>query len=108
MIKSVKDIDCPEACVSCNSENTRRTIARTQSFSGANDWTTAHYSPALGRVVRSNLEARRLAKERGLVEVGTEPVERIHSHYDKARAEKADKNYRDIVESVTNLGEISA
>jgi hypothetical protein len=106
VIKSVKDIDCPETC-GCGSPNTERTISTKQSFFGANDWDTAHYSPAFGRVVKNNAEARRLAKERGLVEIGTESVERIHSHYDTARQEKAERNYADVVKSLTNLGEIA-
>ena len=106
MTKSVKDIDHPESCV-CGSPNTERIISTRQFFYGASDWDKSHYSPALGRVVRNNLEARRLAKERGLVEVGNEPVERIHSHYDKGRAEKAERNYQDIVDDALNLGEVS-
>ena len=106
VIKSVKEINSPEHCEKCNAVAVR-TIATSQAFFGANDWDTAHYSPAFGKVVKNNLEARRLAKERGYVEIGNEPVESIHSHYDKAREQKADKRYQDVVDSLTNLGEIA-
>ena len=107
MVKSLKDYDRPETCV-CNSTDTTRVIPRTQAFSkiAASDWNSRQYNPAFGKAV-SNLEAKRLAKEKGWVEVGNEPVEKIHSHYDKAREEKKERGYQDIVDSLTNLGEIA-
>jgi hypothetical protein len=92
----------------CGSQNTVRTIAVSQAFSktAAGDWNSAHYSPALGKVVKSNAEARRLAKERGMVEVGNESLEKIHKKYDTERQVKAEKGWDDITRSLTNLGEI--
>jgi hypothetical protein len=107
VIKSVRDLDQPETCV-CGSTNTERTIAVSQAFSkmAAGDWNSAHYSPALGKVVKNNAEARRLAKERGMIEVGTESVEKIHAKYDTERQKKAEQGWDDITRSLTNLGEI--
>jgi len=97
-----------EFCSKCGSV-ARRTIAVNQSFSklAASDWNTAHYSPALGKVVKSNREARRLAKAQGMVEVGTEPVEKIHSHYDTQREKKSEQRYEDAIREVRDLGEIA-
>lgn len=106
VIKSVKDIDNQEMCEKCGSP-AERYIASSQAFFGANDWDTAHYSQALGRVVKNNAEARRLAKERGMIEIGNEPVEKIHKKYDSEREEKAERSYSDVVSSLRNLGEVS-
>lgn len=106
VIKSVKEYDNPEHCEKCQGVG-RRVLSAKVGIHGASDWDTAHYSPAFGKVVKNNLEARRLAKERGWVEVGNENVERIHSHYDKQKEEKQERGYQDIVDSLTNLGEIA-
>lgn len=105
VIKSVREIDSPEHCEKCGGVS-ERTIATTQAFFGANDWDTAHYSPALGKVVKNNAEARRLAKARGMIEIGDEPVEKIHKKYDQEREQKAERAYSDVVASLTNLGEV--
>ena len=104
VIKSYKDIENPEACEKCEKCATRY-IALSQSFSGEADWDTAHYSQALGKVVRNNADARKQAKAAGMEEMGTEPVDKIHKHYDKMRADKAQASYDSIN---TNLGEIKS
>ena len=102
VIKSYRDIENPENCPDCGNEGERR-IARSQSFSGANDWDTAHYNPAMGKVFKNNAEARREAKRRGLEEIGNEPLDKIHKKYDTERDQKAKKSWDDIN---SNLGEI--
>lgn len=107
VIKSVRAIDEPEHCEKCQTQAERR-IARTQSFSGASDWDTAHYSPAFGRVVRSNKEARMLAKERGLIEVGNEDPHKIDKKFDTERQKKSEERWTETVRSLTSLGEINS
>lgn len=91
IIKSVRDIDLEEKCPTC-SLVAMRTIAKRQSFAGATDWDTRHYSPALGRVVKSNAEARKIAKERGLIEIGNEDPDKMHKTFAAEREKKADRN----------------
>jgi putative FmdB family regulatory protein len=105
VIKSVKFIDDPETCEKCNA-SAERYISSRQSFYGASDWDNAHFSPVLGEVVRNNAEVRRKAKERGLIEVGNEPVEKINSHFDKMRQKKSEQEYKQILD--TSLGEINS
>ena len=96
VIKSYRDIDNPESCPDCGSLESNRTIAVSQSFSGESDWDTAHYSPALGKVVKNYAEERAEAKRLGLTEVGTEPLDKIHKKFDNDRAEKLQSAYDSI------------
>ena len=80
--KRVSQIDELEHCPQCDGEITQRLIAKQQSFSGADQWDCMAYDHAFGQVVKNNAHRRRLAKERGLEEVGTEPPEKIHKHYE--------------------------
>jgi hypothetical protein len=74
-------------------------------FTGAADWDTAHYNPALGKVVKSYADGRKEAKRRGMTEIGNEPVENIHKKFDTDRQRKREKAY-DISE-ITSLGEVT-
>ena len=103
VIKSVKAIDDPEHCPECSGLSMRY-IAKSQFFYGEKDWDTAHYNPALGKVVKNNAEGRRIAKEMGMVEVGDEPVDKIHKKFDTERDHKISRTYDDICSD--NLGEI--
>lgn len=105
VIKSVRDIDNPEACAECGSEDTERRIAMDQSFSkiAAADWDRARYSPALGKVVKNDAEERKIAKSKGMIEVGNEDIGKIEKEFARDREKKA--QYKSISE-LTSLGEI--
>jgi hypothetical protein len=100
VIKSVRDFDNEEYCPKCGMIGIK-IIAYRQSFHGAADWDTSHYNPALGRVVRSNAEARKIAREMGLEEIGNESLDKIHKKYDSERQHKIDTRYDDIFEPIT-------
>jgi len=98
IIKSVKDFERDEFCPDCGAVGIK-TIAKRQSFFGATDWDTRHYNPALGMVVRSNKEAQKIARERGMVEIGNENVEKIHRTFDIDREKKISTRYDDIIDT---------
>ena len=102
VIKSVRHIDDPENCEKCSTAG-RRIITRTH-FYGASDWNNQRYSPALGRVVNSSLEERKLAKERGYIEMGNECPNKTIDTMERDRERMIDKR-RDEFFS-TNLGEV--
>jgi hypothetical protein len=54
------------------------------------------YNPALGQVVKNSKHRKDLAKEKGLIEIGNEPVEKIHKKFDSDRAEKLKKAWEDV------------
>lgn len=93
--KSVRYIEDKEFCPVCSGEG-RRVVAGGICFYGASDWDSAQYDPALGRVIKSNAERRRIAKERGLEEVGTEPVENIHKHFEEKNKQLRDENWNKV------------
>lgn len=100
VVKSVKQLNDVEACHSCKSENTKRNIAKPNVYVEA--W-ESHWSPVMGKVVRSNVEVRQYAKDHNLVEVGNECPNKSADHYEKQRKDKWQKSYDDIN---LNLGEI--
>ena len=95
IIKSVKQIDDDERCPNCDTI-ADRFISQHQSFSGASDWDTGHYNPAIGKYVKSNSEARKIARSMGMEEVGTEPVEKIHKKFDTDREDKLEARRNEI------------
>lgn len=102
VIKSVRQINDEESCELCGQISVR-IIAKSQAFYGANDWDTAHYNQALGMRVKSNKEAQRIARERGMIEVGTENIEKIHKKFDTEREKKIETRYDDILNTTINV-----
>ncbi len=90
--KAIKAIDDPETC-KCGAFAVRY-IGRTN-FTGASDWNNQTFNPALGCYTKSTAEARKLAKSRGMVEVGTEPVEKIHASFDRQQADTRAQRWAD-------------
>ena len=99
VIKSYRHIDDDEHCEICDGIG-KRLIAQRQSFSGESDWDNVHYNPALGEVVRSNKHASKLARERGMIEIGDEPVENIHKKFDSERDHKINTRYDEIFDPI--------
>lgn len=88
--KSVRYINNIEHCEKCSTISNR--VMSLTNFSGADDWNTQHFSPALGKWVKSNSELRREAKRRGLEEVGNEKPETLHKIAEKRNQEIRDNN----------------
>lgn len=97
VIKAVRYIDDLEPCVNCESNATVREIAKRQFFYGAGDWNTQTFNPGLGCYTKSNAHARKIAKSKGLEEVGNESCEKIEAHYDKMRETKREQNWNDAL-----------
>jgi len=93
VVKSVKSIDDPEPCAVCSQPALRR-IARVN-FTGADDWNTQTFNPALGCYTRNTRHARQIAKSRGMEEVGTEPPEKIHAAFERQQAETREQRWKD-------------
>lgn len=99
VIKSVREIDNPESCKKCGS-TAQRYIARGGDFYGANDWDKAEFNPAFGCVVKNRQHKRELLRKfagEGKVfeEIGNEPVEKMHSHFEKVREERRNDRWRE-------------
>lgn len=103
VVKSVREIDSEEKCPECG-EVAKRTIAVRQSFSNAGDWRGPEYCPALGQVVKSDAHRRKLARERGLEEVGNENVNKIAKENSKQIERAKEKDYEQLARVAYNEG----
>lgn len=92
VVKSYREMENEEACPKCGEISVRQFIPSRIHLVGTKV-THPEYNPGLGCVVHDKQHKRELMRARGLEEVGSEPVESIHKHYDKAREEKIEKAY---------------
>lgn len=102
VIKSVAEIDIEEKCPSCQ-KIAERTIKGAM-LMGVNDW-TEQFNPAFGCVVKNKRHQREiLAKFKGagkeMVEIGSEPVEKLHKKYDTQREEVRNKRWSEPTEKI--------
>lgn len=56
----------------------------------------AEFNRGLGKVTKSKNHRDELAKQMGVIEVGNEPPNKIHSYFDENREAKLKKAYDDI------------
>ena len=75
VIKSVRQIDDPEACPKCAGDGKRYLVA--VNFNGASDWDKAEFNHGLGQVTKSRRHAEQIAKQRGLIPIGNESPEAL-------------------------------
>lgn len=92
MIKSVREIDSPEACPSCHESAVRQFVPRRTYLNGTSV-ENYEYNPGLGCIVKNSKHRKEIAKSRGLEEIGNEPLEKIHKKFDSDRVEKREKAY---------------
>mgnify|MGYP000685495909 CR=1 FL=1 len=92
--KPLSAIDDDECCPDC-SEVGGRQIARSNVDSSAGDWNRVEYNPGLGQWTKSWKHGRQIAKSKGLVEIGDEPLESMNKHFDKVREDKAKQRWAD-------------
>jgi putative FmdB family regulatory protein len=102
VIKSVKYIDAIEVCPGCEVAAERR-IGRPY-LCRVNDWVES-YNPAFGCVVKSKAHQREILsryKDKGkeFIEIGNEPVENVHKHFDSQRAERDAKRWGESPEKL--------
>lgn len=95
VIKPMSAFDTPEPCPKCGEPGIKLPSLCAIDKTAAGGWNEQTYHPALGCYTRSTQHARKIAKSRGMEEVGTEPPEKIHAAMDKQRAEKAERRWED-------------
>ncbi len=82
VVKRLAELDRPEPCPACQSEQTARYFVRSY-FYGASDWNKLEYNPGLGQWVKGGSKERaRICKERGLIEVGNEDPDKVAKYQD--------------------------
>lgn len=96
-IKRHSEIDNDEICSQCDTILTSqdRKILPNGIFYGEKV-EDAYFDQSLGKVVNSTKEARKLAKEKGWIEVGTEEPEKIHKHFDDQRRKREEDSWNEM------------
>jgi hypothetical protein len=100
IVKSFNEIDRIENCINCGNllDSSCRRIGRVY-FTGEKPF-ESYYCPGLGCVVNSAAQRNRLAKDRGLEEIGTENAETIHKHFDSFREEKRKDSWDELTKPI--------
>jgi len=97
VFKRISEIDlfetCPDCGKTCSSED--RLIAKSNIDP---DNYEPEYNPGLGMVINSKSHYRRVVREKGLEEIGNEPIEKIEKEFAKRREDKSAANYRKLYE----------
>jgi predicted nucleic acid-binding Zn ribbon protein len=82
-------------CPACGIVSSERIFSSSVYFVGA-QVENAEYNPALGQVVKNSRHRKDLAKEKGLIEIGNEPPEKIHKKFESDRADKLKKSWEEV------------
>ncbi len=100
--KFARDIDVKEVCKAClhTAERLFRP-GRPQIMNAGDGWNDHTYNPAFGKVIGSKAQLRKEmaeAKARGneMVEVGNEPLHKIHQHAEATQAHKHKEGWRKV------------
>lgn len=104
VIRSVREMDEPGVCSTCNNVAKRIFIPSRVLFSGA-AVQNAEYNPGLGCITRNKSHRDEIARQKGLIEVGNEKPEILHKLADKARDEKWEKGWAETTKGWVGNGE---
>lgn len=85
-----------ESCPECCELSTRDLSKGKTSFYGAKV-EDATFHPAFGKVIRNSKHAQEEAKSRGMIELGNESPDKIHSGFERQRQETRVARYEDAM-----------
>ena len=94
VIKSVSAIDDSELCVKCGDSNVERVIAH-----NAIDRSCVfepYFEPALGEIIRSKEQKRRVLKAKGCEEIGNESPEKMYQSFERERERRMKREWEAI------------
>jgi len=93
--KTIKEIDRREDCTDCGNTMVRHLTGKV-GFSGEKTTTeVSYFHHGLGRVVSSDKQAKDIARERGLIEVGND--KQTHLRPKEQSYELSDSDYHDVM-----------
>jgi putative FmdB family regulatory protein len=93
--KTVKELERQEPCPACGDTNTKRLFSPRIYFNGASVQ-SAEYNPGLGCVVKSKQHRAELAKQKGLIEVGSETTKTLHRESVVRREQEREKEWEKL------------
>lgn len=99
VIKRVAEIDNAESCPTCSCLGVRFIASRQTFYNEKVE--DAYYCPALGTIVKNKAHRNKIAKDRGLIEIGNDdPPSNAHK-YDALREKNARDRYREFFEPIS-------
>ena len=106
IVKSVARYADEERCQHCGFPAERR-ISRVNIANTA-DWKPT-FNPAFGKVVKSRRHQREILaeyKDRGreMIEIGNEPIDSIHGHFDKIREDRRNERWAESTDKIMKEG----
>ncbi len=105
VIKSVRQIDDPEVCPKCLGNSKRYLVA--VNFNGASDWDKAEFNHGLGQVTKSRRHAEQIARERGLIPVGSEdPAKLMATQERKLESEQNERTEKALEGVVYGMNKV--
>jgi putative FmdB family regulatory protein len=90
VIRSYQEYNLPAICNACQSSNTIRLISQT-SFYGAGGWDSVSYNPGLGCITKNTKHAEQIARQRNLIPIGSEDLERTIASQEAKEAAKIEE-----------------
>jgi putative FmdB family regulatory protein len=95
VVQSIKAYDGSAECPTCKNVSRERIFSANVTFIGASV-EHAEFNHGLGIVTKNSRHRRDEARARGLEEVGTEKVEKIHTKFENDRAEKRKRSWDEV------------
>lgn len=96
VVRSIKDHVRKDTCTECGGKAEQQIVANRNLFKLSGIPESAEFNPGLGLVTKSNKHAEKIAKEKGLIPVGSERVETVNKYHDKVMSEKQKKAWEDV------------
>lgn len=106
VIKSASEMEREETC-GCGAVARRQFVPSRVHFIGT---AVQHpeFNPGLGCIVKNSKHRTEVAKQKGLVEVGNEPVDKIHKHFEREREERREKAWSEADRGWVGNGDVDA
>lgn len=97
IIRPISECDLLTTCTTCKSEGIDKSnrMLGTPVFFGEKQQ-EPFYSIPLGKMVSGNIEMRKIAKERGMIEVGNENIDKLCNESDNYREQKSKERYAEF------------
>lgn len=95
VVKSIKEYDGQDQCVSCGNVG-KRIYTRCKFHFTGTKIEDAEFNPGLGKITKSKAHRNELAKQMNVEEVGNENPDRLHAHFDSAREQKIKKSWDEV------------
>lgn len=93
--ESIMTFEGKAPCPTCKNVSNEQVYTGAVHFLGASV-ESAEYNPGLGQIVKNSKHRKEIAKQKGLIEVGTEKPDQMRRHFEKERQDKLKKRWDDV------------